>query len=228
MNNIQSLAGSLAYDVLELQAIMSSLGRSRNFSFGFFGPEQEHPRDPSELSLSRHHTTGCQVVFYEIMAQRYQGKTRATVQTLGSFLDVEYDEPLIMAWFGARMAGEFGEDLDLLWESPSQLLGVPAQMMGSFLLAPYSSSVLSLHASFWHTPRLRFFSLEPEPSALLFGMRGGKAVVVADKTRSQSVDEEGAEAFELMAQAEAEEEARAELELDDSRTAYTLARPDDE
>src|SRR6266702_1529467 len=96
----QSVPGSVTDDdIFELRVLMSSLGRN------LFEREQESASELAHFTRLRHYPTGSEIVLYEIMAQRYQRRNRTTVQTLCSFLDVEYDEPLIMAWLGGRMAG---------------------------------------------------------------------------------------------------------------------------
>jgi hypothetical protein len=236
--------GSAAsHDLYELlQRMMSASGQDPKALNGVFELESEWTQSSWEsryirFSFLTPKATGNEVVIYEIAGElKRQNKILAVNQTLCSFIDAEYDEPLLMASSAAWLVREFSDDLDL-WESPSYIDTIGHRSLGFFASSPYFSAVPSVRGLVFgymleqslaagnfqlaHVGRLRRVVRIPVEHRIPVKRQSPHKPV-----KNEVLDVEPG-LFDLMAQAEAKAEALVQEEIDEARSAYTLVSDDE-
>jgi hypothetical protein len=228
-----------------IQAILCSFGRDLEIPTGNaeFRAEPSsylriRPRrifDAAQLS-SYANVTGAYLIFEELVDPRQILAAPLTNQTICGFVDVEQDEPLLMAFWAARLTSHYNEQFQLLVGSHGYPCGAGLSSPHLFAFGHEFPTVLILRSSSPFLGRVnRYAGLLTTGRADAVSYRSnqfaehphalGTSVAPVPQVESEVMELEASlEALNEMERVSVAEEARAEAELDDSRITYTLAR----
>jgi hypothetical protein len=227
-----------------IQAILCSFGRdleipTGNAEFRADPSSYLHTRprqifDAAQLS-SYANVTGAYLIFEELVDPRQILAAPLTNQTICGFVDVEQDEPLLMAFWAARLTSHYNEQFRLLVGSHGYPCSAGLSSPHLFAFGHEFPTVLILRTPSPFLRRITRYAglLTGRVDALSYQSHQfaedpralGTPVPPVAQVESEVMELEASlEALNEMEAVSAAEEARAEAELDDSRIAYTLAR----
>ncbi|SRR5713101_5014084 len=227
-----------------IQAILCSFGRDLEIPTGNAEFQAEpssylhiRPRrifDAAQLS-SYANVTGAYLIFEELVDPRQILAAPLTNQTICGFVDVEQDEPLLMAFWAARLTSHYNEQFQLLVGSHGYPCSAGLSSPHLFAFGHEFPTVLILRTPPPFLGRITRYAglLTGRVDAVSYRSRQlaehpralGTAVPPVPQVESEVMELEASlEALNEMEAVSAAEEARTEAELDDSRIAYTLAR----
>lgn len=228
-----------------IQAILCSFGKdlevpTGNAEFPAEPPSylRMRPRrifDATQLS-SYANVTGACLILEELVDPGPILAAPLTNQTICGFVDVEQDEPLLMAFWGARLTSHYNEQVQLLVGAHGYPCSAGLSLPHLFAFGREFPTVLILrnpspflrrvtsYAGLLTTGGIEAVSHRSHEFAQPSRAPGAPVPPVPQVESEVMELEASLEALNEMERVSAAEEARAEEELDDSRIVYTLAR----